>query len=275
MNTWPTSPYRVIGLAVTPDGKYIVAISWRPAEAGPQQSSSGSGATSSSSRNSSQSYGSESASPSPGGAASTSRSIGLERSKIHFWDVQQKREVGSINMIEEMVSVTVSDDSRYVLINQRPNEAHVWDIATRTHVFTYKGHRLNNNMARCCFGGSEQSFIVSGSEGEFRPVAKASMSSTLLNKSCVASSSRRLLHLHLPPHHRPAARAAHGPRTRRGQHRRVAPHAALSLCIMQRRRHGPDLAAWQWQCGRGPGTQSIPAVAPAAGQRGHGRLVAR
>lgn len=69
-------------------------------------------------------------------------------------------------MVEEMISVTVSQDSRYALVNHRPNEAQLWDIQEQYLVASYHGHRIQKDLVRACFGGSTQSFIATGSEGE-------------------------------------------------------------------------------------------------------------
>ncbi|CAO1625466.1 unnamed protein product [Sympodiomycopsis kandeliae] len=220
VHTWNTAPWRISSLAVTPDGKYVVAVSWRPADATSQPVSAASHhsghstgtsrslhrASSSTTSSSQNSYSSESASPmSPSGVASSGMgdhhsgsatantaamssssshlhstieadltsigSKGLQgdgvseaRSKIHFFDIAKKEEVGAVYMMQEMTSVSISRDSRYALVNYRTNEAQVWDIEERRLVSKYLGHVLARDMIKSCFGGSQETFIVSGSE---------------------------------------------------------------------------------------------------------------
>lgn len=201
---WTTSPFRVLALTVTPDGKYVVAVSWRSIDNSLVEPSSGANAnglgnsnrsglhrassttttTTSSSLHSSYS---PSESPSPistsghypeassrraegrrgGGSISGPTSSRLrddQRSKLHLFNLSKKQEEEGILMAEEMMSVAVSSDSRYVLINQRPNEAQLWNLQDKSLVATYTGQRVSRDMIRCCFGGSEESFIATGSE---------------------------------------------------------------------------------------------------------------
>lgn len=198
-HTWKVSPWRVLSLAITPDGKDLVAVSWRPADTanaivttrdGTRVSGGGGGtgdsslvrASSTTTTSSQGTSPSESASPMSsvvgqgtevaairsGGSANgfdSTPSTG-SRYKLSFYDIAKKEEVAAVYMDQEITSVSVSQDSRYALINLRPNEAQVWDIDEHTLVSTYTGHRLARDMIRCCFGGSEQNFVASGSEGE-------------------------------------------------------------------------------------------------------------
>lgn len=199
-HTWQMAPWRVLSLAVTPNGKYIVALGWRPADTAIHSTSAASAgeaasslrratstSTTSSSRNS---YTSESASPmssagqsDPAITASTSRGaagsqrlgLGAEdagsggteaRSKISFYDIAKREEVAAVYSEQEMTSVAISSDSRFAIVNRRPNDAQLWDIENRLLLGSYSGHSLAQHMVRACFGGSEQSFVASGSEGE-------------------------------------------------------------------------------------------------------------
>lgn len=64
------------------------------------------------------------------------------------------------------MSVCISADSRYALINARPNESQLWDIGAQTLVGRYSGHKAQDLVIKSCFGGVEKSFVISGSEGE-------------------------------------------------------------------------------------------------------------
>lgn len=62
------------------------------------------------------------------------------------------------------MSVCISADSRFALINARPDEAQLWDIASQTLLSRFNGHKSSNLVIKSCFGGVERSFVVSGSE---------------------------------------------------------------------------------------------------------------
>lgn len=72
----------------------------------------------------------------------------------------------SVFFAEQMHSVNISKDSRYALINQRPNETQLWDIASRTALARYVGHKVEQDVIGNCFGGATETFVVTGSEGE-------------------------------------------------------------------------------------------------------------
>ncbi|PWN48685.1 WD40 repeat-like protein [Violaceomyces palustris] len=181
---YATSPFRVLALAVSPDGQHMIAVSTRPPPITPIGSSSRTGhqhhsvappssGTSSSHYSSSPSptstSGGERQNPDAAGSdslAGGSRSMGDERQRIHFYEMDgsQFEEVGSVYLRQEMSSVAISQDSRYALINQRPDEAQIWDIQKQCFVRRFNGHRISKHIIRGCFGGFQENFVVSGSE---------------------------------------------------------------------------------------------------------------
>ncbi len=90
--------------------------------------------------------------------------MGSEKNRIHFINLQTREEVGTIYMREEMVSLAVSGDSRYALINVRPNELQMWDIVRQSLVRRFNGHDLSKHIIGCGFGGIDENFVISGSE---------------------------------------------------------------------------------------------------------------
>ncbi len=63
-----------------------------------------------------------------------------------------------------MVSLAVSRDSQYALINLRPNELQMWDIGRQCLVRRFNGHKLSQHVIGCGFGGIDENFVISGSE---------------------------------------------------------------------------------------------------------------
>ncbi|CAD6888012.1 unnamed protein product [Tilletia laevis] len=161
---WEIAPYRVLGLDVSADGRRMVVISYRVEPPNQPHSSTPS----------SVSY-SDSPSPSSttmghhddGGRAGLSALMraGQERNRIYFYDLETYSVLGLAGATEEMTCVSISKDSRFVLLNKRPNETQVWDIELAEVVQVYQGHTIFKNMIGACFGGAEKNnFIVTGSE---------------------------------------------------------------------------------------------------------------
>jgi hypothetical protein len=172
-------PFRVQSLDVSPDGRYLIAISHRYLPTPRPGSSTALALANLPSTSSMHTWADANTSPvlhdedwafahsetedvvDLGGGSRTLRD---ERFQIHFYDMRQQEELGSIYMKDEMTSVSFSEDSRHVLINQRPNEAQMWDFVRQSLVQRYTGHHIHNFVIRSCFGGAEESFVVSGSE---------------------------------------------------------------------------------------------------------------
>ncbi|KAJ1026768.1 hypothetical protein NDA16_002065 [Ustilago loliicola] len=101
---------------------------------------------------------------SPADLGGGSRTMGTERHRIHFINLRTREEVGSIYLGEEVVSLAVSRDSQYALINVRPSELQMWDIRRQILVKRFHGHKLTEHVIDCGFGGIDENFVVSGSE---------------------------------------------------------------------------------------------------------------
>lgn len=64
-----------------------------------------------------------------------------------------------------ITSLSVSGDSKYLIVNLNSQEIHMWDVeGLWEKPLRYKGHRQHKYVIRSCFGGVSSSFIASGSE---------------------------------------------------------------------------------------------------------------
>ncbi|KAL2649332.1 hypothetical protein R1flu_017460 [Riccia fluitans] len=104
--------------------------------------------------------------------------IAITRDGTHLVSICGDKDIRIYNMelkservIEEekpITSLSVSKDGRYLLVNLVSQEIHLWDIGedekTSKPTRKYKGHRQGRYVIRSCFGGSDQAFILSGSE---------------------------------------------------------------------------------------------------------------
>jgi hypothetical protein len=71
----------------------------------------------------------------------------------------------SIQETDSFTSLELSKDGRYCLVNVSSCEVHLWDLHTRNLIQKYRGQKQTRFVIRACFGGVNQAFIASGSEG--------------------------------------------------------------------------------------------------------------
>lgn len=70
-----------------------------------------------------------------------------------------------INEEHPITSLSVSRDSKFLIVNLNSQEIHCWDIAgTGDKPLMYTGHKQGKYVIRSCFGGVDCMFIASGSE---------------------------------------------------------------------------------------------------------------
>ena len=65
-----------------------------------------------------------------------------------------------------LTCITVSRDSRHLLISVASGEVQLLDLETGDLVRTFKGQQQGNFIIRSCFGGAAENFVLSGSEGK-------------------------------------------------------------------------------------------------------------
>jgi WD40 repeat protein len=66
----------------------------------------------------------------------------------------------------KMTSVKISADSKHMLVSMNENKIRLMVMDTGETLQTFDGHKQANYMIRSVFGGADESFVVSGSEGE-------------------------------------------------------------------------------------------------------------
>ncbi|KAL2146498.1 hypothetical protein VTI28DRAFT_3679 [Corynascus sepedonium] len=87
-----------------------------------------------------------------------------EQCTLHFYNFTTKEHVYDLTLHSRATSVSVSRDSRHLLVNLKDNEAILLDIETREAVQKYTGHTGGTFTIRSDFGGANENFVVSGSE---------------------------------------------------------------------------------------------------------------
>ena len=69
----------------------------------------------------------------------------------------------------KLTSVTISQDSKTILINLSSGEMQLLDIKTANMIRRFKGQKQGQFIIRSAFGGAAENFVLSGSEGTFLP----------------------------------------------------------------------------------------------------------
>jgi WD repeat-containing protein 26 len=65
-----------------------------------------------------------------------------------------------------LTCVTVTRDSRHMLVNLASGEIQLLEIETGDTIRTFNGQEQGNYIIRSCFGGAAENFVLSGSEGK-------------------------------------------------------------------------------------------------------------
>lgn len=71
----------------------------------------------------------------------------------------------------KLTSVNISQDSQLMLISMNENKIKLMEIDTGEVLETFTGHTQKQFIIRSAFGGANESFVVSGSEGESFPTS--------------------------------------------------------------------------------------------------------
>ncbi|KAH8805855.1 WD domain-containing protein [Xylogone sp. PMI_703] len=84
---------------------------------------------------------------------------------IHVYNFVTRELEYEIDFKVRLTSVSISQDSRYLLINNIEGETQMLDLETRDTVRTFiSGEKGGNFMIRSAFGGANESFVITGSE---------------------------------------------------------------------------------------------------------------
>lgn len=100
--------------------------------------------------------------------------ISIER-QIFVYNFVTREEQYSILLKCDMTSLSISRDSRYMLINTTDNEVNLIDIETADIVRKFVGQKQGKFIIRSAFGGADENLVVSGSEGKIMPCNKLYM----------------------------------------------------------------------------------------------------
>jgi WD40 repeat protein len=89
-----------------------------------------------------------------------------EQCNLHVYDFGARKHLYDWTLPARATSLSISGDSRYILINRVDNEADLLDIETQETVQKYTGQMGGTYTIRSDFGGANENFVISGSEGK-------------------------------------------------------------------------------------------------------------
>ncbi|KAK2073703.1 hypothetical protein P8C59_007961 [Phyllachora maydis] len=87
-----------------------------------------------------------------------------DQNHIHVYSFLTRELEWEMDMKTRPTSVSVSRDSRFLLVNKIDGEAQLIDIATREPIQKYSGATGGEFVIRSSFAGANESYVVSGSE---------------------------------------------------------------------------------------------------------------
>lgn len=84
--------------------------------------------------------------------------------QIYVYNFVTREEEYSIRLRTKMTCLSISRDSRYMLVNLADNEVQLIDIETAEIVRRFLGQKQGKYVIRSSFGGADENLIISGSE---------------------------------------------------------------------------------------------------------------
>lgn len=89
-----------------------------------------------------------------------------DRHHVQVYNLMTREFEYKIDLNVRLMSVSISEDSRHLLVNHQNGVAQLIDLFTREPVQSYTGHNCGDQFViRSTFGGADESFVVSGSDG--------------------------------------------------------------------------------------------------------------
>ncbi len=99
--------------------------------------------------------------------------------RIHVYNYRTREEEYNFELKVQLTCLSISQDSRYMLVNMANNEIQLLDIESAEIVRTFEGQKQGTYVIRSSFGGAAENFVISGSQG--RMLLSSSVSVANLN----------------------------------------------------------------------------------------------
>jgi WD repeat-containing protein 26 len=95
------------------------------------------------------------------------RLVALLESRILIFDMITRQKIGDWRMDEgRLTSVSISKDSMRMLVGINENRIKMMSIDEGETLQVFEGHKQTQFIIRSAFGGAQETFVVSGSEGK-------------------------------------------------------------------------------------------------------------
>lgn len=89
-----------------------------------------------------------------------------DQHRMHVYDFPTRELRYDLELSCRGTSIRISQDSKYLLVNKQDAVAQLINLATRVTAQKYTGHVGGDYTIRGDFGGANESFVISGSEGQ-------------------------------------------------------------------------------------------------------------
>lgn len=97
-----------------------------------------------------------------------SRLVALLETRILVYDITTRQKIGDYPVDDgRLTSVEISRDSMRMLVGLNENKIKIFSIDNGEPLQEFEGHKQKEYMIRSAFGGAQETFVVSGSEGEY------------------------------------------------------------------------------------------------------------
>ena len=96
-----------------------------------------------------------------------SRLVVLLESRILVYNFASKEKICEWHLDDlKLTSVTISQNSRHMLVSMNKDKISLMDIDSGGLIQSFEGQMQRQFIIRSSFGGADENFVVSGSEGE-------------------------------------------------------------------------------------------------------------